>query len=606
MGGVGVTGANRSTTTCLPQRQRALSAQARGAFDEIWQPPNTKIVVVAGGVTGAIVLTIIATTPLGPVGADAPADAFSAARAMVDDRVIGRAPHPTGSVEDARVRAYLVGRLRAMGLEVTLVPGTMSAVAKDRLDAWRGSVALAPPLTNVLAILPGKDRSQLAVLLMAHHDSVWGSPGAADDSAGVVSILETVRAIRAGGQPRRDLMVLFTDAEELGLEGAKAFFGGDPHRAHVGVIVNTETRGGGGRAALFETSDANGAFMRLFAKAVHRPIGNSLSTLIYKKLPNATDYTVAKPLGIAGFNFAFIRRPSHYHSPTSTPYSLDQGALQDMGRQVLDLTRALVDVPALPGSAQDRVFFDAFGLFLVTYPGWVGWLVLAIAVAGYATAAWRRSTPSEALKRAAMATALLLVSGLTLYAVNLVSLSSGATNYYDRLAAIPRLQWQALLACVAVLVALRRWLPSRLGTIAGAAVPLLLLGALAQAAAPTAAYPLLVPLMLGGIAIAIERFARRPAGLVAIVIAAMLGVGYMLGFGFNLLQAVGPDLPMAAAIPMAVSTVLLVPILPDIKGRHAIWTTGALLSLALGIALWIRVDALAPSVAVYSIVTDAR
>ena len=54
-----------------------------------------------------------------------------------------------------------------------------------------------------------------------------------------------------------------------------------------------------------------------------------------------------------GFNFAFIGRPGLYHSPLATPDALDQGALQDMGRQLLDLTRGLLAAPALPGKAAD-------------------------------------------------------------------------------------------------------------------------------------------------------------------------------------------------------------------------------------------------------------
>ena len=180
---------------------------------------------------GAVILTIVATTPPGPASADAPATAFSATRAMADVRVIGRAPHPTGSAGDAQVRAYLLARLKGMGLEVATATGRMSAAGKKRLDGWRKTAAPAPPLTNIVAILPGRDHAAPAVLLMAHHDSVWGSPAAADDGAGVASILEVIRAIRAGGQPRRDVMVLLTDGEELGLEGAKAFFATDLRRA---------------------------------------------------------------------------------------------------------------------------------------------------------------------------------------------------------------------------------------------------------------------------------------------------------------------------------------------------------------------------------------
>jgi hypothetical protein len=450
---------------------------------------------------GAVILAIVATTPPGPAPADASANAFSATRAMADVRVIGRAPHPTGSAEDAQVRGYLVARLKGMGVEVGTTVAAMSPQARKRLDGWRKAAAPAPPLTNIVAILPGRDRAQPAVLLMAHHDSVWGSPAAADDGAGVASILEVVRAIKAGGQPRRDVMVLLTDGEELGLEGAKAFFATDPRRAHVGVIVNLETRGGGGRAAMFETGSDNGAMMELFGQAVRRPVATSLSVFIYKKLPNSTDYTVAKKRGYPGFNFAFIGRASLYHSPLATPEALDQGALQDMGRQTLDLTRALADAPSLPGKAADRTFFDAYGLVLVSYPAALGWLFLALGAFGYAAAAWRRATMGEVAKGAGLLFALIIVAAAWLYIVNMVSIGFGANNhYYDRLAAIPRLQVQALLVCLAAFLTMRRWLPSRVGSIAGAAIPLLVLGTVMQAVAPTASYPFAMPLMLGGVA----------------------------------------------------------------------------------------------------------
>ena len=50
---------------------------------------------------------------------------------MADVRVIGRAPHPTGSAEDAAVRAYLVARLQSMGLEVATATGAMDAAGAE-------------------------------------------------------------------------------------------------------------------------------------------------------------------------------------------------------------------------------------------------------------------------------------------------------------------------------------------------------------------------------------------------------------------------------------------------------------------------------------------
>lgn len=555
-------------------------------------------------IVGAIVLAIVATTPPAPAPSTIPATAFSAARAMVDDRVIARAPHPTGSLADAEVRAWLVGRLQALGLTVTTSDARMSAAAAQRLASWRGTPAPTPPLVNVVGLLPGQDPKLPAVLLMAHHDSVWGSPGAADDGAGVVSALETIRAIRAAGPQRRDLMVLFSDGEELGLDGARAFFAADPRRAHVGVIVNMETRGGGGRASMFETGSDNGAMMRLFGQAVRRPVSTSLSVFIYQHLPNSTDYTVAKKLAYPGFNFAFIGRPSLYHSPLATPDALDQGALQDMGRQVLDLTRALLAAPVLPGRAPDRVFFDAFGLVLIGYAAWVGWVLLALGALGYGAAAFGRARIGEFARGAGMTLAMFVAAGALLYAVNLVSGADGKVNYYDRLAAIPRLEVQALLLCLAAAVTIWGLIAAgrsgSTGLTVGMALPLLALGAFAQAAAPTAAFPIIVPLLLGGIAAATWRFAGERAGVVASVIVAMLGVGYMLALGFQLIEAVGPTMPMAAALPLILAATLVAPLVPPATRRAALLTAGLLVVLALAIALWVRLDAIAPSVAVYS------
>ncbi|MFX9054231.1 M20/M25/M40 family metallo-hydrolase, partial [Acinetobacter baumannii] len=79
-------------------------------------------------------------------------------------------------------------------------------------------------IENIIGVLQGTDPSLPAIALMAHSDSVPGSPGAADDAAGVSAVLEVVRALKAAGPHRRDVVVIITDGEEAGLLGARAFF----------------------------------------------------------------------------------------------------------------------------------------------------------------------------------------------------------------------------------------------------------------------------------------------------------------------------------------------------------------------------------------------
>lgn len=551
---------------------------------------------------GAVLFAILATTPPSPRGTDAAATEFSAARAMIDLREIAKLPHPTGTPENARVRQVLVAKLQALGLETHQTQSAMDEKSAKRLQNWTHFTGPPPLLTNIVAILPGTDPKLAAILLMAHHDTVGGSPGAADDGAGVVSILETLRALKAQGKPfRRDVIALITDGEELGLSGATNFFAQDPLRTHIGPIVNMETRGGGGRASMFETGDNNDAAVRLLAGAVRRPVGTSLSVFVYKKLPNSTDLTPAKAAGHYGYNYAFVGRPGLYHSPLATPGNLDQGSLQDMGGQVLDLTRALANAAADPVAQSDRVFFDAFGLFLIHYPPLFGWVLLGAALGAWGFAARRGGGARDMWRGAAVTIAITILAGLLTFILNLASGADGPVNYYDRLAAIPRLQLQALLACITSVAMIRalfvRERPSLAGAF-GAAIPVLLLATFAQAAAPTAAFLIIVSALLGGlVALLVDRGAVANA---AAIMLAALGIGQQVTVGYLLLQAVGPDTPMVAALPLMLISTIAWPLAPSVTRRFALFVAQVTLAAAVLIAVWVRFDAVPPSVATYS------
>lgn len=557
--------------------------------------------MLCSAVLCALVLAIVGTTPPFPRGQDTPAEAFSAERAMVHVKRIARRPHPSGSAEIAQVRAWLGAQLREQGLVVREQAGAFDDLGRQHLDARAGLERADIPLINVIAQLPGRDPSLPGVALMAHYDSVEGSPGAADDGAGVATILETVRALKAGPAPARSLYVLLTDGEEAGLRGARMFFEAAPEAERIGAIINLEARGGGGVARMFQTSRDNGEVARLWAKAAPHPGGDSLSTFIYAFLPNDTDLTVALERDYAAWNFAFIGRPELYHSPQATADNLDRGALQQMGGQTLGLTRALLGAEHLPQPAPGRVFFDVFGLFVLDYaPVW-GWVMLVLAVAGGGLALAGRVEGRAALGGLVRMLVLLVGSALVFTGLNMLSVSGEGANYYDRLAAIPRLQAMVALAAVALAVATFGRKPRGVSGDVGAMVPILLLGCAAQALAPVAAYPLTIPLMLTGLAAGLRRFV--PAGLALVVdgVVAAVSLGYGLTLGFLLMQGVGPDMPGAVALPLGVAVMTLLPLRPNplSRGSLAICVT-CLLTAALAVAAWVRFDEMAATIATYS------
>ena len=54
-------------------------------------------------------------------------------------------------------------------------------------------------------------------MLAGHFDSVPPGPGASDDGAAVAAILEIARMLRDQPPSRNDVILLFTDGEELGM-----------------------------------------------------------------------------------------------------------------------------------------------------------------------------------------------------------------------------------------------------------------------------------------------------------------------------------------------------------------------------------------------------
>ena len=105
------------------------------------------------------------------------------------------------------------------------------------------------------------------MLLLSHYDSnPHSSLGASDAGSGVVTILEGIRVFLASGvKPKNDIIILISDAEELGLLGANAFVNHHPWAKEVGLVLNFEARGSGGPSyMLLETNGGNKQLIKSF------------------------------------------------------------------------------------------------------------------------------------------------------------------------------------------------------------------------------------------------------------------------------------------------------------------------------------------------------
>lgn len=246
---------------------------------------------------------------------------FSLNNALYHLKNISQKPHFPGTEEHKAVQQYLFKELEKLNLNPEIQ--TQTAINKK----WRA----ATTTENIVAKIKGTNSSK-ALLLLSHYDSnPHSSLGASDAGSGIVTILEGIRAYLAKNtQPKNDIIILFSDAEELGLLGAQAFVENHPWAKNVGLVLNFEARGSGGSSyMLMETNGKNKKLLSEFLAATpSHPVTNSLMYGVYKKLPNDTDLTVFREKGdINGFNFAFIDDHYDYHTAQDSYERLDRETL---------------------------------------------------------------------------------------------------------------------------------------------------------------------------------------------------------------------------------------------------------------------------------------
>ena len=76
--------------------------------------------------------------------------------------------------------------------------------------------------------------------------------------------------------------------------------------------------------------------------------------------------------------------------------------------------------------------------------------------------------------------------------------------------------------------------------------------------------------------------------------------GYMIALGHQVMQAVGPNLPVAAVLPLSIAALAVLPLWPGLRVKTARVAAALCLMLAVGVALTVRLDPLADTVPVYS------
>ena len=326
-------------------------------------------------IIAAIYYSFYGLTPHYEGDETAPASDFSVDRALRPLSEISKKPHYLGSEGHEEVRRILISELRKLGLEPHIQKGFSLNPESKTLDK---------PI-NIVARLKGSEDGK-ALLLLSHYDSALvPSFGASDAGSGVVTILESVRAYLASRQlPKNDIIILFSDAEEIGLDGAKLFVNEHPWAKNVGLVLNFEARGSSGPSnMILETNGGNAKLVKEFiASNPDFPVASSLMYSVYKMLPNDTDSTIFREDGdIPSFFFAFIDSHFNYHTANDTFYNLSRNSLAHQGSYLLPLLHYFADADLSNLKAEtDDVYVNLPLVKMVSYP--FSWILPMLILAG--------------------------------------------------------------------------------------------------------------------------------------------------------------------------------------------------------------------------------
>jgi hypothetical protein len=516
-----------------------------------------------------LILTLLAVyvrhAPSTPKPATAPATELAAgrSRAILAELAGDGRPHPVGSAADAATRERVIAILRRAGYEPHVEAG-FSCTGFGNCAA----------VQNVVAELAGREPAN-AVVLAAHYDSVGAGPGVSDDLAGVASLLEVARIVKAEPQPRNSLIFLLDEGEEGGLLGAKAFENG-PEAGRVKAAINLEARGTSGPSLMFETGLDNAWLLPLLH--LPHPVTSSIFTTLYEYLPNDTDFSVFKRHGITGYNFAYVDGAARYHSPKDDLAHASLASLQHHGENALATARALsqADLSAhRPGRA---VFFDLLGTSIVWWPASRGLLLGGIAILLVAVAAIRLFA-SRQLRPSGLLVGLLVVPMVLLAAILVAFLVS---HLFQLLGPGLRVPWPArALPGVATFWLLALTLAASLGNwlrrfrFFGLWTGIWLLWAIAGLATaitlPGVSYLFLVPALAAGICGLVLPLGGAAAAIAGVVPAVVAG---LVWFPILILLYSGLGTFPGLLLIAALLSVLLTSLFPLIAPAGAGWRWG--------------------------------
>ncbi|KAL5289339.1 hypothetical protein ACFFRR_009467 [Megaselia abdita] len=276
----------------------------------------------------------------------------------------------TNIVNDIRLKS----RTDLYDIEVDIQRTTGNYMHWEMVNMYRG-------LQNfVIKFSPKNVTTESYLLINSHFDSKPGSPGAGDDGAMVVVMLEILRKLSISKSPLSyPVVFLLNGAEENPLQASHGFITQHKWAKNCKALINLDAAGNMGREVLFQSGPNHPWLMRHYHSSVVKPFATTLAEEIFQAglLPSDTDFRIFRDHGsVPGLDFALWDNGFSYHTKYDKFDEVPRGTLQNTGDNMLNLVRSIATGKELedpePYSEGHVIFYDVLGWFLVFYTKTVG------------------------------------------------------------------------------------------------------------------------------------------------------------------------------------------------------------------------------------------
>lgn len=277
---------------------------------------------------------------------------------LADPALEGRG---TGAPGGLRARAWVEAQFAAIGLQPAGSSGYLQPF-DFRPRAVRGIRPVRQPqpgsglgnAANVVARLDGRVSGARAIVMSAHYDhlGITGGavyPGADDNASGVAVLLAAARQFHAAPLRHPVLFIAF-DAEELDLQGSRAFVASAlVPLSRVALVVNLDMVSRSDRSEIFAAGTHHSPWLLPILQdvqgrsAVGIRFGHDRPAHLAGGLDDWTMQSDHGPFHEAGVPFVYFGVEDHadYHAPADTADKVDPRFFGDVADMIVEAVRTL-------------------------------------------------------------------------------------------------------------------------------------------------------------------------------------------------------------------------------------------------------------------------